>query len=74
MNKIHINTGALAQFRPAILVVAETENARHEAAPVEFVQIHCPCCNAKAASVEQHGNTAHVVVPRKEQIVPKETP
>jgi len=73
MHKIHVDTNALAESRPAILVVPEQAN---NWPLTKFVAIHCPCCNARAATVEQHGNNAHVIVPRIDQVTanPEETP
>lgn len=77
MIKIHVDTNALAEHRAAILVVPP------DASPVgglRYVGIHCPCCGARAATVEQHANTAHVIASKQEQLVmlpdvpEKETP
>jgi len=73
MIKIHVDTTALAENRPAILVVPP-DTKRRTVTPTMFVQIHCPCCNAKTATVEQQANTAHVFVPKLDQIETKETP
>lgn len=71
MNKIHVDTTALHKKDAAILVVPKDSPPW----PAEiFVQIHCPSCGAKSATVEQHNNTAHVIVPRIEQIKKKDEP
>jgi len=65
-HKIHVDTTALQSRKPAIIVAFEGKpaNGRHT-----LVQVHCPCCGAKTATVEQHDNTAHVIVTREDQIV-----
>lgn len=77
MVRIHVDTNALAEHRPAILVVPS------DAPPVgglRYVGVHCPCCGARTATVEQQGNTAHVIAKKQEQLVmlpdvpEKETP
>ena len=69
MPKIHIDTTALSKLAPSIIVAVDGKPANGR---YTFVRIHCPCCGAKTATVEQHGNNAHVIVPREDQIVIEE--
>lgn len=56
--KIHVDTEALKVSKPAILVVPE--NGSGKAEPHEHLGLRCTCGQI-VATVEQHGNTAHVV-------------
>lgn len=66
MIKIHVDTSALAERRTAILVVPEPPDATEVA---RYVAVLCPCCGARSATVEQHENTAHVMVTKRENLL-----
>lgn len=71
MPKIHVDTTALQTAKPSIIVAVEGKAANGR---YTFVTVHCPSCGAKSATVEQHLNTAHVIVPREDQIVTEDLP
>lgn len=62
MIKIHIDTTSLQASQPAIIVVPTNQPVL---AQTTFVQLACPSCGAKTATVEQHGTNAHVIVPQR---------
>ena len=59
MIKIHVDTTALQASQPAIIVVSENQPVL---AQTKHVALTCPSCGVKTATVEQHANTAHVIV------------
>lgn len=66
MIKIHVDTTALQAHRPAIVVLEDDKQP-----PLVLtteVRITCPACGANTASVEQHQNTAHVIVPMRQSV------
>jgi uncharacterized Zn finger protein len=67
--KIHIDTTQLQASQPAIIVVPENQPVL---AQTKHVTLTCPSCGTKTATVEQHANTAHVIVFDRSSISIKE--
>ena len=66
MIKIHVDTESLQKSQPAIIIVPDGQLALPQ---TTHATLCCPSCGAKTATVEQHGNSAHVVVLRRSSIV-----
>jgi len=64
--KIHIDTTSLQAHRPAIVVLEDDKQP--PLAQTTAVSITCPACGTSTASVEQHQNVAHVVVPMRASV------
>ena len=66
MIKIHIDTTQLQASRPAIVVAPTNQPVL---AQTTFVQLACPSCGTKTATVEQHGTSAHVIVSQRASVL-----